>query len=514
MLVSAIIFTAALAGSAVLTPVVRALALRFGVVDVPDGGRHRHGRPVPRMGGVAVGLAALGATLAYLVLTGLASADAGSMYITIVVGGVAVLGIGVLDDVRGLRAPSKLLLQTVVAVAVVMAGGRFDGGAFLGGSGPLPVWASAALTVFWIVGITNAFNLLDGSDGVTTGAALLAALAMAAASSIGGDGPGVVLGVALAGGALGFLFFNFPPASIFLGDAGSLFLGYALAALGVMVAKGAAGTMGVLIPVVAFGLPILDTMLAMARRFLRRDPIFRADHGHIHHRLRDLGLSPRQVAITLYAVCAALAAASLLLIVPAAGWVAGSVLIIVGAAALLLVHQLRIPELLEFGRIVGRGLRHRSMVANNLRIRRAAARIREADDAWGVMNALSSAFDSGEFLRVEVWVDESVADLSELVNRQVVANGRGYLWSRGADILRIQGAWEIRVPYREDGDRITGYIALWKDVAESDHLLTDVRLIALELQPEVHRAFTRLRERELQTALRAPRRADLIGARG
>lgn len=514
MLVSAIIFTAALAGSAVLTPVVRALALRFGVVDVPDGGRHRHGRPVPRMGGVAVGLAALGATLAYLVLTGLASADAGSMYITIVVGGVAVLGIGVLDDVRGLRAPSKLLLQTVVAVAVVMAGVRFDGGAFLGGSGPLPVWASAALTVFWIVGITNAFNLLDGSDGVTTGAALLAALAMAAASSIGGDGPGVVLGVALAGGALGFLFFNFPPASIFLGDAGSLFLGYALAALGVMVAKGAAGTVGVLIPVVAFGLPILDTMLAMARRFLRRDPIFRADHGHIHHRLRDLGLSPRQVAITLYAVCAALAAASLLLIVPAAGWVAGSVLIIVGAAALLLVHQLRIPELLEFGRIVGRGLRHRSMVANNLRIRRAAARIREADDAWGVMNALSSAFDSGEFLRVEVWVDESVADLSELVNRQVVANGRGYLWSRGADILRIQGAWEIRVPYREDGDRITGYIALWKDVAESDHLLTDVRLIALELQPEVHRAFTQLRERELQTALRAPRRADLIGARG
>ena len=98
---------------------------------------------------------------------------------------------------------------------------------------------------------------------------------------IGGDGPGVVLGVALAGGALGFLFFNFPPASIFLGDAGSLFLGYALAALGVMVAKGAAGTMGVLIPVVAFGLPILDTMLAMARRFLRRDPIFQADHGHI-----------------------------------------------------------------------------------------------------------------------------------------------------------------------------------------------------------------------------------------
>src|SRR5690606_22198195 len=164
MLVFAIIFTAALAGSAVLTPVVRALALRFGVVDVPDGGRHRHGRPVPRMGGVAVGLAALGATLAYLVLTGLASADAGSMYITIVVGGVAVLGVGVLDDVRGLRAPSELLLQTVVAVAVVMAGGRFDGGAFLGAR-PDRERSRAALTVFWIVGITNAFNLLDGSDG-------------------------------------------------------------------------------------------------------------------------------------------------------------------------------------------------------------------------------------------------------------------------------------------------------------------------------------------------------------
>lgn len=347
---------------------LRSRAGRLGMIDAPDGGRHVHSAPVPNVGGIAI-FFACGMTLALmLVITQVASGlPLHTAALTPILGGAAAMHLlGLLDDRRKLSVRTKLIAQAVISAAV-FAGGLRISGITLPFVGPVEFGTglSLMLTVGWLVGLTNAFNLIDGADGVAGGAALTAALAMFIVALVLGQ-PVIALAlVIVAGAVLGFLFFNFPPATVFLGNSGSLFVGFLLASLGLAGSSKATTVLAIAIPVVSLGLPVLDTLLAIVRRLIRGDRITQGDLGHIHHRLLDLVHSPRKVALILYASCAVFALASLMLLNPDHRTV-GVVFFIVGAAVLVGVQRLRVPELLRLSRVIAQGAARRAVATQEV----------------------------------------------------------------------------------------------------------------------------------------------------
>jgi len=308
---------AAAALAIVLTPLVRRLAAKLGAFD-PPGARRVHAGTVPRLGGVAVLAAGLGALLlaasaSLPIAATVAPADRSAAWL--VLGVLIVTLTGVIDDIRELGPGTKLALQTVAALCALAGGYGFVAvtNPFTGSVVDLGSFGMAA-TLLWIVGVTNAFNLIDGLDGLAAGVGLIAAMTMLLVSLSQGRIDAALLSVALAGALAGFLCFNFPPASIFLGDSGSLLLGYLLSVISVQgLGKGPAAVV-ILVPVVALGLPITDTVTTVLRRIRATGwtSVMRPDREHIHHRLVGLGWSPRRAVVVLYAVSASFAALALL----------------------------------------------------------------------------------------------------------------------------------------------------------------------------------------------------------
>jgi UDP-GlcNAc:undecaprenyl-phosphate GlcNAc-1-phosphate transferase len=308
-------FTAALLAGIAFTPLVRLLALRFGIVD-RRGGRHIHADAIPRLGGLALAAGWCFPLLTFFPLDHFGRdtlSHASNQLIGVVGGGVALCLIGALDDLRGLRAVYKLVAQIAVASFAYAYGFRIDAISlpFLGtltmGAFALPV------TILWIVGITNAVNLIDGLDGLAAGVCFFAALTGFVVAVLNGSPLVALMLASLMGVLLAFLFFNFNPARIFMGDSGSYLLGYVLATTSLTGAlqQKASTAVSLLVPVLALGLPIFDTLFSMFRRFLERRPLFSPDRGHIHHRLLDLGLTQRRAVVLLYGVSVAFAACSL-----------------------------------------------------------------------------------------------------------------------------------------------------------------------------------------------------------
>ena len=302
--------------SATLTPLVRRVAPMLGAVDHP-GGRRVHVAATPRMGGAAVLLAYLSA-LGVAMATGLFpwTQRPGQGHATVgalMVGGALIAIVGAVDDIRDIGAKRKLLAQVLVASIAWWGGARIEtitfpafGQVFFG-----PV-VSYFLSLAWILAFINAINLIDGLDGLAGGVVFFAALTNTAVAFISGNTLAAVLNAALGGAVLGFLFYNFNPATIFLGDTGSMFLGYALAVSALMSRRQKESTLvSLLIPLIALGIPITDTLFTMVRRFLANRPIFSADRGHIHHRLLDLGLTHRRAVLFLYGGSVVLCGAAL-----------------------------------------------------------------------------------------------------------------------------------------------------------------------------------------------------------
>jgi len=285
----------------VATPLIKRLACRFGVIDAGEAQRKIHDVPIPLAGGLAIALAFASATL---LLAFLGGPDLRSGYDTrllaIALGGAFMLLVGLLDDVRGLNAYKKFLLQWSIGLFVSFLGLRIEHLVLpLGIELDLGIWA-IPFTCIWIVGVCNAVNLIDGMDGLASG---ISALAFAFLFLIGlevGNTDVALLCLALSAASLGFLVFNFNPATIFLGDTGSLFLGYLLATLSLEVFLGAGQGVPFLVPVLLLALPIGDTAWAMGRRFLQGRPIFSPDRGHIHHRFMAFGYTQRETVLTLY----------------------------------------------------------------------------------------------------------------------------------------------------------------------------------------------------------------------
>ena len=291
---------------AAATPVVRLLALRLGAVALP-GGRHIHQTAIPRLGGVAICVGFF-APLAVLYL---ASPEVAVMFraiptrmLGLFVGGVAMCAVGVVDDTRGIRAVYKLLFQIAIAVFAFTCGFRIMS-VHLPFVGDVDMWALALpLTVFWIVGVINAVNLIDGLDGLAAGVVFFAATTNFVVAWLSAAPLVALLSGAIAGAVLGFLIYNFNPARIFMGDSGSYFLGYVLAISALIgTAQKTSTAISLLVPIMALGVPIFDTLFAMVRRMLERRPIFSPDRGHIHHRLLDMGLTHRRAVMIIYAVC-------------------------------------------------------------------------------------------------------------------------------------------------------------------------------------------------------------------
>ncbi|HVP11259.1 MAG TPA: MraY family glycosyltransferase [Phycisphaerae bacterium] len=300
-----ILFLAAAAATAVVTPVYILIAQRLGWVDRPVG-RKRHERATATMGGLVVFAVVFAGAMVAIRLDNLVGemlrAKSTYIYGLISCTGCMLL-LGVIDDRHGVRPRVKLLVQTVVAIGAICLGFRIEAITVPGyESVRLPDVVGIILSLLWIVGITNAINLSDGLDGLAAGICFLASTVNAIVAIYLGNHYMTVMMVLLAGSLLGFLRWNFHPARVFLGDTGSLALGMYLALASLHSAQKAHTVVLILIPLFALGYPIFDTLLAVARRMVRGQPLFASDRDHIHHRLLDRGGSPSAAAISIYVV--------------------------------------------------------------------------------------------------------------------------------------------------------------------------------------------------------------------
>ncbi|QOY85426.1 MraY family glycosyltransferase [Paludibaculum fermentans] len=427
--------------SLVLTPIVASWSKRIGLVDQPDGRRKIHRLPISRVGGIAIALTyvassclVLGAAPHYRAmlpewLPGI---------LRIVPGVALVFLVGLLDDIKGLRPWQKLLGQLVASVWVI----GFAHVAITGVRGnPLPGWLSLVLTVVWLLACTNAVNLIDGVDGLASGIGFFATCTTLAAAMLRGNEPLMFATIPLAGALLGFLRYNFNPASIFLGDCGSLTLGFLLGILAILWGQMSATFLGMTAPLMALAVPLLDTTLAIARRYLRQQPIFGADRGHVHHRLLARGLGPKAVTLTLYGVCTFGAALSL----AGSTWenYSGLVLLLFCVAAWIGVRKLDYVEFGEAGRMLRQGI-FRRLLNRQLILQSFRRQLAMATSLEGCWQAVLSVYHGFGFAAVRA----SLGGTRFSDGPEAVSPGMWRLWVPvgGSDFVEFYRTNESRIP--------------------------------------------------------------------
>ncbi len=299
----------AFAISCVMTPVAIKLAPKVGAIDIPKDSRRMHSKPMPRFGGFAI---FLGTEISLGIFC-----HNDPKVIAIIVGGALIYAVGVYDDIKGIRARFKFLLQILCAVAVYIGGiqiqfvkNPFNEEAYI----HFPVLISFFITVIWIVGITNTINLIDGLDGLAAGVAAIASASISYTAILSGQyGVGLAM-LAVTGGALGFLPFNFHPAKIFMGDSGSLFLGFMIASISILGSTKGATLIATIVPFLVLGLPIFDTAFAIIRRSVNGRPIMEADKGHLHHRIINTGIGQRRTVLIMYCISALMGVIAILFV--------------------------------------------------------------------------------------------------------------------------------------------------------------------------------------------------------
>lgn len=331
---SGLVFVTAFVISYILTPYAKRLACKLGAIDVPRDNRRVHKKPIPSLGGIAIYLSFIITVIMYAMFNKNISLN--SEFKGILLGVTLIVAIGIIDDIKQISAGYKLAVQVLAALIAVYSGVTIDFIKF-----PLANTENGLLflkafkipvTIFWIIGITNTVNLIDGLDGLAAGVSTIASLSLAAVSYNVGQYNIAILLAILAGASLGFLPYNFNPAQIFMGDTGSLVIGYLLATISVEGVIKSVATIAVAIPVLALGVPIFDTTFAIVRRLINKKPIMEADKGHLHHRLLDYGLSQKQTVLILYAISLVLGGSSIFIsdiAKPSAYLVVGIILILI-----------------------------------------------------------------------------------------------------------------------------------------------------------------------------------------
>jgi UDP-GlcNAc:undecaprenyl-phosphate GlcNAc-1-phosphate transferase len=418
-----------------------------------------------------------------------------------------VLLLGVYDDLFGANATVKFVALGLISALFFAMGGRIDALSIpLVGSVQLPLFLSFALTVLWMVGISNAFNLIDGLDGLASGAALFSSLVILAVSISQERTLMIVVALALCGALAGFLRYNFNPASIFLGDSGALFVGFALAALSVLGVQKATTAVAVVVPILAFAFPMVDTAMTMGRRLISNSPVFEGDREHIHHMLLARGWSQKQVALVLYGVCAAFGLIAMLFTTTGSK-MTGFAMFVVTVAIMIGVGHLRYHEVDELRAGVKRTVGERRLrVANNIRVRRAARSLSRATDVQEIFDAIRHMLDFGEFTFANAQVGRAgQAELNEhalplTAQKQItpgfeLRNGRIYWsWSGQSrepeEVLRSQAPWCFRLSLIKNGAD-WGWINLYRNV-NSGPLLVDTDYLSDLFRRELTEAAERV----------------------
>lgn len=475
-----------------LTRHVRNQATAHGWVSAPVLERHLHRAPLPRLGGVAI-------FLAFIISFGIAWV-VGLLYpgfgfnfqlrplLTILSPALLVFLLGVYDDVHPVGPHVKFAIQAVAGTVLFAGGLRILDLPVLFGSHHFSWFVGLPLTILWVLAITNAFNLIDGLDGLAAGSALFSTLVVFVVSLLGGSPVVALLALALAGAILGFLRFNFNPATIFLGDCGSLFIGFMLSALALHGAQKAPTIIAVAIPVVSFGLPILETTLSVARRFISGRPVFTADREHIHHKLLDRGLTHRQVVIVLYAVSALFALLSLFLLWPT-GSTLGLVLAVLGTGVWLGIQHLGYLEFGEIRRVAQRTIEQRQIFINNMAIRRATEELKVSSDYEQICAILGAAFGANDFDAFDLNLNLLPYESPEAANLQLVSGSNeplGLRWRKPNSHLghEMTSSWSMNLDLVTSNYRRRGSLTVYRLYSDRTlhldiNLLTEVFPIAL-----------------------------------
>jgi UDP-GlcNAc:undecaprenyl-phosphate GlcNAc-1-phosphate transferase len=444
---------------AVMTSLAVAARLTRVIVKTrpPEHSRQWSASRIPRIGGIAIFAAipiAILAAASFIAALSGAIPQLPELAGALIIASAILFIVGLLDDIRGVPPVAKLTAQAAAAIVVYYSGFSIGDFSLFPGYVIQPSAASLPLTIIWLVGISNAFNLVDGLDGLAGGVAIVGLAASAAAALILGNGSVPIYTVALIGALLGFLRYNFPKARLFLGDSGSLVVGFLLAVLAV---KGATDSHGVtlgLVPIFALAYPLLDTGVSILRRWLRGVPLSRADHRHIHHQLRALELSPKRCLLVIYS--AAAASASVGLLVSFAPPQVTVVATLVGVAALILavafgIHWLEYHEFLEARSSLFSAARNaRSVIRDKIHARDMAQSIRQANSLEEVQAILNDGARRFRFAQMKLSDSDSRRQAPGRITQELQALK---LWKLEYPIVQA-------IPAKYDGLCLTIWCAL------------------------------------------------------
>jgi UDP-GlcNAc:undecaprenyl-phosphate GlcNAc-1-phosphate transferase len=405
------------------------------------------GEGTPRLGGLALLGAIVLALGGMLTLRNMVSDRVlaeGTRGLSLLVACLVVFLLGVYDDLRAARPWQKLAIQVLAASLLFAAGYRIELLSNPFTHTPISLgWLALPLTVLWLVAISNAFNLIDGLDGLAAGVGLFASVALFLLAALVSNVFVAATAATIAGALLGFLPHNFHPARIYLGDSGSLTVGLALAALSITSAQKGPVMVTLAIPMLIFGLPLLEVSVTTTRRLLSGHPLFRRDEEHLHHRLVKIGIAKRLALFVLYGL-AALFALSSLLLVNYSGTVAPLIAVLCGALAWMIVGQMRYPEFAELDAHIRLALRSQAHVLRNqIAIRKTAAELGAADSAAELWHCLTSLLKLLGF-------DQATCELRSPENRAPLE----FKWERPASPEGIGqvGArvWTLEIPLGGD----------------------------------------------------------------
>jgi UDP-N-acetylmuramyl pentapeptide phosphotransferase/UDP-N-acetylglucosamine-1-phosphate transferase len=415
---------------------------------------------------------------------------------------IIVFLLGLFDDVHSVGPYWKFAAQAAAAVWLYAEGyGIHNLGLIHGGQALAWVYC-LPLTILWVLLITNAFNLIDGLDGLAAGSALFSTAVVFVVSLIVPNQFVAFLAIALAGATLGFLRFNFHPASIFLGDSGSLFLGFMLSALALAGSQKATTIVAVAIPVVAFGLPILDVVLAVARRLIGAKPLFDGDHDHIHHKLLKRGLSHRAAVLVLYGATAGFGLLSVVLL--RGEKMLAFVLVAIAAGVIFGVQQLRYVELSELSALFGAVFKKR-IVANNVSIRRAAELLDTCGDREAFCRILQDTLQPLGFsgFRLENFDDRRLPESSI---HPLGYDSKGRIQFCWVSQSAADPDWELRLQLTTRLGEQLGYLCLFQ-VHENRRQSFDLSVMTDGVRTSISDALQRTLPHDL-----AARQASISGA--
>jgi UDP-GlcNAc:undecaprenyl-phosphate/decaprenyl-phosphate GlcNAc-1-phosphate transferase len=494
---------------ALWTYAVRNMARRKSWILSPAS-HHVHGRAIPRLGGVAVFVTFISF---YAASATLGLNPMWREQLPVVLPATMLFGVGLLDDICGLTARIKLSFQVCAAIwlfaehiqlfQTLPVGIRFL-------PNPVAFLASLLGTIAWVVLVTNAFNLIDGLDGLAAGATVFSLITLCGLA-MADHNFGVQFATLILGGAvLGFLRFNFNPASIFLGDSGSLFLGFMLSGLALQPRHAAAPTfVAIAIPLLSFGVPIVDTCVSVVRRFLGDKPLFSPDKDHIHHRLLKLGLTQRQAVFILYGACGVCSLLSLFLLYPNRP-VVGLVLVIVAILGVVGIQSLGYQEFYEISRVAHRWLEQKKVIANDIAIRKTVQALKGCKSWPELSRTLDTMLQIGEFDSYVLALKDGFTSSRELRDGIVVDRAQADRSNGNRFFERKEGAWSFAVDLRSSAMSPVGSFTIGR-ACSARSMLIDLNLVLTEVRPALSSVCTRLQGLNRRLGERSATKSRALG---